>query len=982
MSKFWQKNKVAISGGIIALIALGGFVGLGYAYSKSDIGYDYVGVGAKVDSLNYNTGTGNMYRITTVLNEGLLTPSTDFGTLQTAITEDLVAGTQETITSNGLVSIQEYEIATKNVLVTYGLDYQTNGSDSELFQSLNDNEKTVVILAAGDDLESENATSQTVLPTTIDEASDWTHLYTATKIVAHARPVTYIGDDASEDVSGSEWAAEGSFATSAYAFGAADAIYVNETQDHFRFRMRDGSLGDGTSTWSTWNDNGTDRTDRVSAADVAFGISRQIPSMYGSSGRYMYTSIGNFVGASEASAADKLLGAYDTERYTNEKGDLNALNDFDEWDAIDAIQYGTPSSTRSTTIIEDETFVDFTSDSTAREAGVIFHDPKGYEDDAVELESTDYSYIDFSTTLSFSSFPTTMASTGFWPINWEWFIKTIGTPDIDGVSKFGTKAEYILSNGAQKVTEFDNLYGYTTVKNDDYYGAELVTSEKTQYRMMSEASTQVAMFENEQATYITGADSNSKTTMDSKVASAWLPEKFTKPSTKYMFFNLGTDRLAYDAPSKNAPYTSDPNFRRAVTYLYDTNTYLQLNSVNTANPISTFEPVGMYTDASGNDLVTYMTDVNFTNQGMGVEGSTTESEQLEYYSYQDRVDRLSEPVDFSTAVDPTTNVELADYYFGIFLNDMKELGITQIGEKNGSDQVITLNFLTSVGASDPFIKAWDQNVAPHKFTDADTGQTYRVEVYPQVVDTTIFFDEFYGANYDLSSISWGPDYLDAWSNIGIFSISENSRGGNSTGGWNMWDGSDYTFDDSVYGAANTAKARELFNDGLVQFYEEETNTETETTANITSVEYVKDETKYEGTTDIDSYTTSDFKGTADLLWNSILTSNGISEWTPGTAVADTNNESNPTTGLDYNGTTEVSVDNRTPSNIIFELLLKDGASTITGTTETGSISPTRALLEGDPVVGYEARTFSFDLTKTSGVWADVKSDLYDELYKG
>lgn len=996
MSKFWKKNKAAISGGIIALIALGGFVGLGYYYSKADIGYDYVGAGAQVDSLNYNTGTGNMYRITTITNEGLLTPTTDFGSLQALITEDLLAGTTDVITANGLTSIQEYELAAQNVLLTLSNEYSTG--DRTNFDGLNENEKTLVILASKDanavqefvDANPDVLLEEEVLGET-DDIANYEHFIAARSILAHARPVTYVGDDATESFDSAEWDPSGQM-ISAYAFGTADTIYYGEPGDDgqsFRFRLRDGSLGDGASTWQTWKDtDGTERVDRVSAADVAFGISRQVPSMLGSAGRYMYTSIGNFKGAKEAAAADKLVNSSDSQRYMNNDGEDLEAKDVNDWTATDAIYYGLVTEGRTEAVSQDEAFTTFGVDNNT-ESGVVFYDPDGYEDLALEEGSAEYSYIDFNTTIPFSTFPTTMASTGFWPMNWEWFIKNVGRPGVDAINDFGTSEDFTLSNGAQQVTTFDNLYGYTTEKNENYYDADLVTVDKASYRMISEASTQVAMFENGQVTYIDGADSNSKTIQDSEIASSWLPDKFTKPAIKYVFFNMGTDRLQYtgkDSPAENARYTSDPNFRRAIMYLFDTNVYHQLNNINTAYAVSTFEPAGMYMDASGgNDLVTYMTDVSTTSKATEDPSTEATSEQLEFYGAAERKEALN-GVDFEADPDPTYSEEMADYYFQIFLNDMKELGVDNIGHKQGDTNVITLTYLTSVGETDPFYKTMQQTISTHTFT-GDDGQKYRVDFYADVVNSGVFFQEMYAADYDMTTIQWSADYLDAWSNIGIFNIGENSRGGNSLGGWNMWDGSDYTFDDSVYGAENTDKARLLFNDGFAQFHENGG-----ANANITGVDFTKTDENYATATDIE--TGADFAAVENQLWEAVLSDNEITSWEDGTAVATTDGvnpidngdgtfsyEQEPTWGLNYNAHSEISGDPETRliANILFEVIVKDAAATVTGTTESQSISPTRALLEGDPIIGYCARTFSFDITKAHYFWKDVKGELMNEF---
>ncbi len=940
MGKFWNKNKTAVAGGLIGILAICGFVSLGYYYSNSDIGYDYVGVGAQVDSLNYNTGNGNNYRITTSINEGLIVSSVDYGTLQSEITTALTEGwegsdpLQNSITANELTSIQEYTEATRLVLATYADDYKT---DRVLFDTLNDNEKTVVILAASGDV----------------------NLDYATRILVHGRPITYIGDDAGESADVPEWMENPTSGNmySPFGYGVADMIYTNEDYTEYRFRMRDGTLDDGVARWQTWEKDGEEQVDRVSAADVAFGFSRQMPSMYGSSGRYMYTTYSTLVGSSEMTKVDQNYELTDDGRYITPEATPGS--------AEEAIYYGLApdSDTRINAVDQVETFTDFGSQK--KTTGILFYDP-GDEDEEV-TSTSEYSYLDFNLTQGNKKFGTMMASTGFWPVNWEWFVSTLGNPDIDAINLMATSAKTSLSNGAQQVTEFDNLYGYSTVKNENYYDADLVTAEKTSYRMISEASTQVAMFDNGDATYITGADSNSKVINDNENVSEWKPDKFTKPATKFMFFNLGLDRLEYgdDLVKNNAKYTSDPNFRRAFTYAFNANTYHELNSTNTANAVSTFEPLGFY-DAFNRDFVDHMSDTTYTTQAYDSADVDATSEQLEYFDSEARIEARQNGIDFSDEdlVDPTQNYQVADYYFQEFLNDMEKLGVDV-------EETITLKYLTSVGANDPFIKAIQQDIETHVFPGG-----HKIKVQIEQVNSGVFFPAYYGADYDLASIQWSADYLDTWSNIGIFNISETERGGNSTAGWNFWDGSDYTFDDSVYGEENTALARQLFNDGMVQFYEGNDLTGGETNPNITSLEY---------SGETGTYTTSDFVAIGQELWNAVLSDNGIATWEEGIPLAnvfDTNYDL--TYGLNYfDHTEDIWSDpaKELAANIIFETLLKDGAATVTGTTESKSISPSRALLEGDPAVGYEIRSLSFDLTKAKGFWKDVEKELKDEFFK-
>ncbi len=960
MGKFWKKNKAAISGVLLAILGLGGFIGLGYFYSKSDVGYDYVGVGTKIDSLSYTTGTGNMYQVTALTNEGLIVPSSDFRTLQADIKEALTGvdadgnastkygdSIQNTITNNNLVSIEEYAAAAKKVLE---VELDNNGStpkDINDNKEWNENEKALMILAAdgGDNLDR------------------------AVKYLVHYRPITYVGDDATETTDNDEWDANGVDFWQ-YAYGVSDMIYTDKTYGSFRFRMRDGSLDDGDyASWESWSGH---EHERVSAADVAFGMSIQTTARIKSSSSYMYTAIGDIKGASEIATADReeLADSTYSDQQRYDYGSPEGTSD-----AAKAIYWFMPTdpSVRTNAFKEDESFKDF--DSHTSDSGVVWYDPAEEENTEV-TKNNEYSYVDLNLNNPNKTFATMMSSTGFWPVNWEWFNSEFSGPKNTGydaktnanVKLFGSSADTYLCNGAQRVTKFDNLYGYTTHKNENYWDADLVTSETTEYRMMSEASTEVAMFANGQATYINGTDTNTKVIQDNPNASKWLKDKLTKPANKFMFFNLGLDRLnpkdinTKDSVTYNAKFTSDPNFRRAIKYSMNINAYHQLNSTPTANPVSTFEPLGMYT-IDGRDFVDYLSDVQYGNKG--TDNTSVDSVQLEYYNEAARRDAASKGVDLN-AQDPNQNRDLANYYFGQFLDDMDQLGVTV-------PDTITLNFLTSVGANDPFVKMFQQQLGKdHPFEV--NGRTIVVDVYPQVVDPALFFGSYYDGDYDLSNIQWGADYLDVWSNIGIFNMSEKARSLNSTADWNFWDGSDFTFDDSVYGAGKTDLARKLFNDGLSQFHDgiDNTNINVDDFESVSGGSLLSDIKK-------------GMKDAEATLWDAVLSDNDISSYSIGTPIAQYD-DTTPTKGLSYSSHV-AGWDSNTALyvNLILELLLKDGAATVTGTTESASISPSRAVFEGDPVIGYETRALSFDVTRINknSFWKDVEHNLkqLDEFNK-
>ncbi len=921
MQKILKKNKAVIIFLIILFASIGTFISLGYWYSKSNIGYQITGVGKQVSDLDYSMGNGSIYQITSPLVEGVMAPSVDFKTLQQLINDDF-----ESTLTDTLVSEEEYLISSKNVLEDLGERYASG--DRDIFDTLNENEKALVILASkgGDSLEK------------------------ASKILAHFKPITYIGDESSETInydssnpsltSPTEYDFTTDKLYSAYAWGIASTIYTNSTYDSFRIRLRDGSMGETPSKWQ----NG----DIVKASDIAFGISRQIPSLYASKTRYMVTSISNIKNIDKAIEADSAYGITNTERFTS-------VSEYGINDPLSEIYYGwAPNGEYSYTssdgqeisgifsrdqiIHNDEEFMSY-EDVANYDSGIIFHDGNGTSDD--------YSYIQFNLNAPNATFPTMLSSLAFWPINWTWYRDKFGYSDT--MSTFGVSSDTFLSNGAYRVTEFDNLYGYTYVNNEEYWDSELVTTTKGSYRMVAEPATQIAMFNNGQASFVTGEDYNSKTLQDNDETSKWMKEKFTKPSTKYMFFNLGPD-----SNTESAKFVKDPNFRRALTYVFDTNTYHKLTGTHTATASSLFTPVRMFQDASGKDFVDYATNVTFKTQGID------EPEKLEYYTYDDRLDAISNPWtdEQLSEYDPTYNAEAAQFYFSKFIDDMNTLGVEV-------PTTIQLKYLTNVGAGDPFVKTWQQTIPEVEFTDS-TGKEYKIEFIIETTTPSDFYTRYYsGSGYDLTSMQWGPDYLDIWSTLGIFNFHEPSRGSNGTCAWNFWDGSDYTFEPGTYGEGNDELARTLFNDGLSQFYDGGTpNIE------VSGLEY-----NDPSSTEI---TTSDFIDLGQVLWESVLEDNGYTQASWDASRGELIN------GLNHDvHAPELwnNINDKIVANLILELLIKDSGATVVGKTESGSVSPSKVILEGDPIVGYETRTFAFDITKisNSSFWYVVKDELMKEL---
>ncbi len=770
--------------------------------------------------------------------------------------------------------------------------------ESAEFDKLNENEKALVILA--------NSGVQGM-----DKAK---------KIFIHFRPITFIGDDESL----TDKPTLDGYSIPSLSYGVSSSIYTNPDYSSYRLRLRDGSSGGNRAFW----ENG----DPVLAEDFVFGISRQIPIMYSSRNTYMLKDFSDIKGMDEAMSAES--------EYTQIEPEYNQRFDIENNDnGIGYVGYGLMPKSRLL-FQKNEEFVDFNTDATS-ENGIIYHDAKN-------PSSADYSYIQFNLKNGSKSFPTMLSSQCYLPINMDWSIKTLGYGF--KMNKFGINEDSFLSNSAFKITKFDNLYGYTFEKNQNYWDSEIVNLEKGSYRMMTEASTEIAMFQNGDASSVDATDGTNKILSDNEEVSKWLKPKFISPQTKYIFFNLGTNNS-----TESAKFIKDPNFRRAIYYAFDKTIYHTLAGFYTTQPTSVFSPANLYSDAptGSGDFINYATDVTYTNKG-----SETEELKLETYDLANRTEALSNP-SIVDKVDPNQNIELANYYWNVFLDDMNQLGVN-------IPETIELRYLTSAGDKDPLLKTLQQCLQNEELDFFN-----KVKIIPMTTTSADFWTQYYqGTTYDISSLIWLPDYLDVWSSLLIFNTQQLSRNSNSTANWTYWDGSDYSIDDKTYGSAENAElARDLFDDGLSAFFEKDDSGNI--TSNLKSINY---ESHYSNTL----ITETNFDNTINTLANTVILDNEISISDPN--VFFNSEERVPLeSGLDHSKHSEIFNDPSLSllSHLLLEVLIKDSAVALVGVTETASTTPSRVILEGDPVIGFTSKLCAVDITRIrkDSFWYPAKDDI-------
>ncbi len=678
-----------------------------------------------------------------------------------------------------------------------------------------------------------------------------------------------------------------------YALGATDEIVTNKDFTSFRFYIRD------DSRWS----NG----DYVKAEDFVFAINKQMPFVNGTASSYM---LYDYSGIKGMSAAEE-----------NQDEDVDTTKD--------SITYGLSKSMRDLEIKVDSE-EEANNDTTH---GIVYYDANN-----PGTIDADRSFIQFNLVAGNSSFPIMTNSAAYSPVNFTWWNEVIGYDSM--LWNFGFSADKFLSNGAYKVTRFDNSYGMTVVKNPYFHGVDAMSIDSGQYRMVNEASTQISLFQNNYASQVQGTDANNKILADNEEVSSYIKPAFTPPTSRYLFFNLHKDNKT-DA----AIFTKDPNFRRAIFYSIDRTKYHTLAGYDRTLATSIFTPSRMYSDEDG-DFVDFATEVSYSNQATVANGDDPIA--LETWTLDDRSEVLKNGMTSEKEYDPNTNIDYANYYWNEFLNDMQQLGVSV-------PQTIDLIYLTSNGDKDPILKTLQENL-----NDPDLDFASRINIIPKTQTASAFWNSYYAADgYDISSIKWNPDFADPWAMLSVFNISQPSRNSNATAEWTYWDGSDYTFDDDLYN--DPQLARELFDDGVSSMYDGTTNLE-----NIFIEPELLSKLQISSTADaIDKI--NELVGYV-VMDNTGATPADLSAWFQNSRVSLPDGLDKDTHYEFFNET-----DNKIFSYLLMEILLKDSAAAITMHNETSSSSPTRIIFGGDPLIGYYTMSAAFDFERISKnpYWKDI-----------
>ncbi len=891
----------------LVLISIGTFLGLGYWYSKSGLQYDFVIVDKPVGNLNYNTGAGSNWKPATLMIEGVVGTTVSFENLNKEIKEELTNGNYEDQVSNSdwNSASDVWESAAKAVIKKYSELYDSLGANdffkSDEFNALEDNEKAILTLALeGGDVGYEKALN----------------------ILVHYRPFHYSGDD-SDEYSSLNTSGINYISTSPdqlyfdqIAFGNSSSIETDSEYKHFKVIIRKGTK---------WDDG-----EYVRAEDFAFGISRQLSVKFASQAGYMITEIAGIDGMKEALEWDYIHydddGEYTHPEYENFDDSLRWDVSEYETDAEKAIYYGLMPGFGGDTGDGVRGIITNEKDSSK---GISWYD----EDD-----KNSNSYIEFNLSAGSQTFATQLNSSGYLPIDADWFWNRYDSESKKSMSVLGINKNSFKSNAAHKLDKFDSQWGFTFSKNDNYWDSDIIESGTGAYRFMSEAATQLAMFKSDQSSFIYSSDSVNKQLAEDEEVNKWVKTKFGQPTTKYEAFNLKKTRT-----TEAAKFVNDPNFRKAIMHTFDKNFYHEITGLNSTQPTSIFTPTRMRVDSSGEDFVDVANKTTYTTE-IGSSGETVDT-QLEQISIEERTGAM----DGTTPIEPDEwyDIDLAEKYWDAFLVDMEILE-TEVPD------VITLKLLTTSGDKDPFFQTFNAGIQ-----ETDFGDRVKIEIV--TATTGDFFTQWRDAtHFDMASVQWFPDYLDIWSMLANFNAHDPNRSMNGTTEWTFFDGSDYAIRDEDYGEDKVELAKELFNDGASSVFDG--------TSKITNVE------TEDGPLDLEN--------ALDEISTAAISDNGGKQDAKTWFELGNPNRTELTSGLARDEhLSELSEQEWTNVYLAFEILLKDSGVIIVGNNETPSIDPSKLILEGDPTIGYNRFETAVDVTNIGkdSYWYIVK-DRMEELF--
>lgn len=519
------------------------------------------------------------------------------------------------------------------------------------------------------------------------------------------------------------------------AWGIAEKGFVDLNNNMYRFYIRENLY------WSTG--------ELLKASDFGYALFNIMNQRQASMAEYMPGKYAMLQGASE---------------WSEYQANIILKGETEDWSKLNNLFYDDVAGDQGINYVTKEIQNQINRGS----ASFVFNNEEGY--------------IQYQTNGN-SAFQTILQNPMFMPINQDWIEQQNknGTDNFY-LTKFGTSEKTLSTYGAFEVIKFDPSYGIILTKNIDYHNADLIASKTMSFRVIEEPTTSLSMFKNETLQAFVADEIQDKTILfKDEYSNEWMDWQLGRPTFSSALFNLDADNQR-----SSAKYYKNPNFRKAIYYAMDRAEYLKLASIERGVPSSLLVPTNFGQFGSlGNEQTivdwAYDTKLYKNTEQEAYLGNYNEKARQEILlteqSAMDGVPYERGKTEATNWTDPKKDVNLANYYYDKFLEDMSNIGISVPSK-------ITLEYITSKGDSDTLVQALRTSLE---------NANLPIEIKIDTILPGTEIAKFIAGDFDLFSLSWNPDIGDPWGVLSVYNEVDRNKGFNMSASWNYWTGSEETY---------------------------------------------------------------------------------------------------------------------------------------------------------------------------------------------
>lgn len=516
-----------------------------------------------------------------------------------------------------------------------------------------------------------------------------------------------------------------------FKFSIVDEGWVNTNNTEFKFFMRE------DLEWSTG--------EKIKPSDFGFALYNILNAREASAARYM---------------SSKYIDLKNTSIWEKHQNEAISNDEDEDWEILEKLFFDEANPTKNV---------------------ITGSANKGNKSEAAFVFNNDEGWLKYQTNSPNPEFASLLQNPTFLPVNQVWLQNRNMT-----VRDMGTSANKLSTYGAFNVSKFDPAYGVELIKNENYHNKDLIPSNSMLFRTIKEQSTQLSMFKSGELSAFHPDEVTDKSTLiNDSTGRKFADWQLGNPTTRYMLFNLAPNN---ERPS--AKYYKNENFRKALFYAFDRSIWSAISGNERAVPTTTITPSNFSSfkditnDETERTIVDYTYNakidinqkekyLNAFDEEARLKILNTEQKDLDKMNYE----RGTTEGESTNSSDPSTDLELSQYFWDLFLLDMEAINVSI------PDGGIELEYLTENGDSDTVIQALRQSLAK-----TDIPVTIKIET---IVGSSV--PAWRAGNYDMIEIGWNPDIASPWGSLSIYNGVDLQRNFNLSVAWNFWTGSWHTY---------------------------------------------------------------------------------------------------------------------------------------------------------------------------------------------